>query len=91
MNGTTHRGNQRVPTNSEGNAPEDLIQRTDAEFHKNLLVTLGITVFQVGKEATPLRNHCQKTSPGGMIFLVGLKVRLQLDKASTQHRNLNFG
>lgn len=35
----------------------------DTEFDKNFLVTLRITVLQVGEESTPLGNHVEKASP----------------------------
>jgi hypothetical protein len=58
---SSNRMNERVPPIRRQRAGGSLV--ADAEFDKNLLVPLGITIFQVNEETTPLRNHTKQTSP----------------------------
>jgi hypothetical protein len=81
---------QRVPPIRRQRAGGNYLM-ADSEFDKNLLVALGITVFQVGEEATPLRDHGQESSPGGMIFLMGFEMGFELGETPAQNCDLNLG
>jgi hypothetical protein len=83
------RWKERVPPIRRQRAGGNLM--ADSEFDKNFLVPLGITVFQVCEEATPLRNHSEETSPRRVILLVIFEMGLQLDETSAEDCYLDFG
>ena len=66
-----------------GDRPLTAALLADAESLYNRLVTLGIVPLQVVEQAASPANHHKQTSPGGVVFLVRLKVFRQLAYALT--------
>lgn len=62
----------------------------NAEFLNNRLVSLGVVFLQVVQQAPPLADQHEQTAPGGVIFLVRLKVFRQLANPLAQQCYLDF-
>ena len=62
----------------------------EAESLNNRLVALGIVLFEVVKQATPLADQHEKTAARAMIFLVRFEVVRQLTNAFAQQSDLDF-
>jgi hypothetical protein len=63
---------------------------TDAMFLNDGFVAFGIGLSQVIEQAATPAHHHEKTAPGGMIFLMGLKMLRQFANPGAQDGNLNF-
>jgi len=62
----------------------------DAQFLNDGFVALGIGLPEVIEQAATLAHHHEKTPPGGMVFLMGLKMFRQFTNPRTQDRNLHL-
>ena len=62
----------------------------DAELLNDGLVAFGIRLSEVIEQTTPFAHHHEKTTPGGMIFLMRLKMLRQLANSFTQDCDLDL-
>jgi hypothetical protein len=63
----------------------------DTQARYQCLVALGLSLFQVLQQATPLGDHRQQTLPGVVVLCVRLEVILKLEDSLAQKGNLYFG
>ena len=63
----------------------------DAEFLNNGLVAFGIGLSEVVEQAATLAHHHKQAAPGGVVFLMRLKMLRQFTNPCTQDRDLHLG
>lgn len=69
----------------------NLLGATDTEGVSDFHVLRAIFGQQVCQQLFAESDHCQKTAAGAVIFRIVFQVRGQLEDASAQKSDLNFG
>ena len=63
----------------------------DSELLNHSLVALGVVLFEVVEQATPLADHHEKAATRRVVLLVSLEVLVELADALGEQSYLNLG
>ncbi len=83
-------GTRLPPTGDLGSKRPVTRLLTDSKFLDDVFISISIVRLQIVQQATPLADHHEQTSPGGVVLFMRLEVLGQITDPLTQNCNLDF-